>query len=264
MPNIKDVANLAQVSTASVSRYLKNPEMIKKELRIRVKDAIDKLDYKPSIIARSMRKQNSRFIALVAEDISSPAYAEIIHGAEQYANEKNYRLVVISIEDEDKWKVLNDISTGNAFAGAVLCQQMTMEDERFLINLKQRNFPFVITHSETLKDKYLSVSNNNYKAAYDGTEYIIKKGHERIALVEIDSFIEIVNARKQGYIDCLKANSINYDPSICFKTDLSINGGQEVGKKVLNSKDLSAVFCLSDYIAIGLLKYIKNTISKSN
>jgi len=261
MANINDVANLAKVSTASISRYLENPEKITPELRKRIKDAIEKLNYSPSIIARGMRKQNTKFIALVVEDIASPAYAEIVHGAEQYASENNYNIVIINMK-KDRGKIFDEISSGNAFFGAIFYFQIYTDDEKYLINLVNRNFPFVITHSELLKNKYLSVSHNNYKAAYDGTEFLIKKGHKKIAIVELSSFVDVVEARKKGFIDALNDNSINYDPSICFKADLSIEGGFKTGEDILKEiNKFSAIFCFSDYVAIGLLKYlIKNNV----
>jgi len=261
MTNIKDVGNLARVSTASVSRYLEDPDKVTPELRKRIKDAVEKLNYSPSIIARGMRKQNTKFIALVVEDIASPAYAEMVNGAEQYASENNYSIVIINMK-KDREKIFNEISSGNAFIGAIFNFQLYPEDEKYLINLQNKNFPFVITHSESLKNKYLSVSNNNYKATYDGTEFLIKNGHKKIAIVELNSFIDVVEARKKGFIDALNKNSINYDPTICFKTDLSIEGGFKVGEEIIKAiNKFTAVFCFSDYVAIGLLKYlIKNNI----
>lgn len=262
MANIKDVANLALVSIASVSRYLKDPESVGTKIGARIKDSMEKLNYTPSIIAQSMRNQKTRNVCLIVEDITSPAYSEIVHGAEKCANEHNYNMVIINIKNKNKNTIYNDILSGRKYVGLVLSYYIVPEDEIFLIKLKEKKIPFVLNHSELFKDKYNSIVNNNYKGGYEGTKHLIEKGHKKIALLEINSFRDIVEARKKGYIDALSDHFIRYNPSFSYVTDLSIEGGMNIGKKILKDvKKYTAIFCLSDYIAIGLLKcFIKSKI----
>lgn len=263
MANIKDVAKLAEVSTASVSRYLNVPEKLKQATRIRIQEAIKILSYRPSIIAQSMRSQSSRYIAMILEDVSNPFYAEILHGAEQCARENNYNIVVINVsKDKKKEKVYYDILFRRGFVGVIYCFSMDESDEKILKTLKRRGVPLVLVDNELFKNKYTCINTDNYKAAYNGTKYLIDKGHKRIALVCFNKFYDQVNLRKKGYIDALLDNSIEYNPSFVYETDLSMDGGMKIAGEV--SKEINkytAIFCISDYVAIGMLKYFnKNNI----
>lgn len=257
MTNIKDVARLAEVSIASVSRYLNSPELVKPITRQNIQEAIKELNYRPSVIAQSMRNQNSRYIALVLEEISNPFYTEVLNGAEECALKNGYNIVVLNInKDLNKKMLYYDIVFRRGFVGVIYCFSMQENDERILNNLKKKEIHFVLIENEIFKDKFLCVNTNNYKAGYDCTKYLLEKGHKNIAFVGFNRFSDQINARKQGYLDALIEHSINKDDSIIFETDLSVEGGLKIAKKL--EKDINkftAIFCCSDTIAIGVIKY---------
>ncbi|MCL5073517.1 MAG: LacI family transcriptional regulator [Actinobacteria bacterium] len=263
MTNIKDVAKLAGVSIASVSRYLNSPEVVKPSTRKNIQEAIKELNYRPSDIAQSMRNQTSKYIALVLEEVSNPFYTEVLNGAEECALKNGFNIVVLNInKDLNKKMRYYDIVFRRGFVGVIYCFSMEESDEKVLNNLKKKEIHFVLIENEMFKDKFLCVNTNNYKAGYDGTKYLIEKGHKNIAFIGFNRFSDQINVRKKGYLDALGEYSIKSDESIIFETDLSVEGGLKIAEKLVKDiNKFSAIFCCSDTIAIGVIKYFnKNKI----
>lgn len=262
--SIKDVAKLAKCSIASVSRYLNNPELLTPETQKRVSDAIKTLNYHPSAIAQGMRKQSSKYIAMIIENITNPVFAEILKGAEQCVSENDYDIVFLSTKKGLKEKTIRNILFSRDFIGIVVCVYIDEENREIINTLKERGIPVVVIGNKIFKDNFASILSDDYKAFYDGTKYLIDKGHKDIALVCVNMYHEIVDLRKKGYMDALADNSIKYDPGAVYIPDHSIEdsieGGMQVAKKIIEDgiNKYTAIFCLSDYIAVGILKYLIN------
>ncbi|MCL5986352.1 MAG: LacI family transcriptional regulator [Actinobacteria bacterium] len=258
MVNIKDVAKKANVSTASVSRYLNNPELLKEITKEKIKDAVKGLNYRPSLIAQGMRKQTSTYILLVLEDIVNPFYTKVLNGAQQLAADEGYHLVVLDEERCKEKNFFSDILLSGGFTGVIYCMSMNENDGEILKELKKAGIPIVLIDNELFKKNFTSINTNNHGAAYRGTKYLIEKGHKNIALVCFNKFHDQVEERVRGYKDALHDNFIMYNPSNIYTTDLSVKGGEAVAKKILEElklKRYTAIFAVSDAIAIGIMKY---------
>src|SRR5258706_11725292 len=99
MASIKDVAKTAGVSTATVSRVLANHSRIKEETRQRVREAVEQLNYRPNLIARSLRVQKSARIGLVASDIRNPFFTAIGRAVEDSAYEQGYSILMCNTDE---------------------------------------------------------------------------------------------------------------------------------------------------------------------
>ena len=263
MSTIKDVAKIAGVSIASVSRYLNNPEIVKAQTRKTIQESIAQLNFRPSAIAQGMRHQTSRYIALVIEEVSNPFYTEVLNGAEECALKNDYSIVVLNInKDQSKKMLYNDIVFRRGFVGVIYCFTMTESEEKMLTNLQKKDIHFALIDNEMFKDKFLCINSNNYQAGYDGTKYLIEKGHKKIAFVGFNSFSDQVNMRKCGYIDALKNFNLNPGPNLFYESELSVDGGLKIAEVLgKNINDYTAIFSCSDTIAIGIIKYFsKNGI----
>lgn len=96
--SIKDVAKEAQVSIATVSRVLNNIDVVNEDTKKKVLDAIDKLGYRPNIVARSLKTQKSKTIGIIIPDISNQFYPEIVRGAEDVANIYDYNIMLCNTD----------------------------------------------------------------------------------------------------------------------------------------------------------------------
>ena len=119
---VKEVAELAHVSVGSVSRYLNNPDNLRPDTRERIENAVKQLDFHPNLFARTLRTQNSRTIAVIAQDISNPFYTILFNTIRSIAFNYNYNVVLLSVKDlhGDVDAYLQKASI-SYFSGIILC-----------------------------------------------------------------------------------------------------------------------------------------------
>ncbi len=121
MVKIKDVADAAGVSTATVSRVLANKPHVRPEVQKRVLEVVRKLDYQPNRVAQSLRSNTSKIIALIVADIENPFFQKVSRAVDDTAQELGYNVIVCNTdEDPDKEKKCFDLLRVGNVAGAIL------------------------------------------------------------------------------------------------------------------------------------------------
>lgn len=258
-PTIKMVADLAGVSKACVSKYLNNKPYVSKKTSLKIKKIIEELDYKPDFLARSFSKQKSYSIGLIIRDIQNPYYGGIIKGIENYIakNEINYHLIISDIE------FLADPA------------------DQFLNNLVERRVDGLITTTEIISSKYLAylkkiklplvflgcyIKNNlnysyvgidDYLGGYIISEHLLNLGHRDIKIVSPSLCYSFANDRISGHKKALKDFNLKFNSKNIYTiNDWSIQGGFEAANKIFKSKNIpSAIFCINDYVAYGVINY---------
>ena len=172
--SIKDVAREAGVSIATVSRVLNDIDVVNDETKKKVMEAIKKLDYRPNIVARSLKTQKTRTIGIVVPDISSQFYPEIVRGAEDVANIYNYNVILCNT-DRDIQKEIEYIKVlREKMVDGVIYMSHFLADE-ILKLLNDLTLPTVLIETTGEDDKFPSVVIDNVKAAFDATTYLIEK-----------------------------------------------------------------------------------------
>ena len=261
MSNIYDVAEKAKVSSSTVSRVINNRNIVTEEKRISVIKAIEELGYVPSHIARSMRSKILKNIGLIVPDIATVFNPRLIKGIEDYLYKSGYDLILTSNDNSSKIKIEDKISNlqNKQISGIIISSIKgdLEEKEVFKKIIENSNIPivFVTRIYPDLKCSY--VINNDYEGSYEATNYLIKLGHKKIALIYFIPGLYLSKQRMQGYLDALKDNNIKIDESLLYLAeDLSVECGYELGKYIINKKKkFSAIFCLTDVLAMGILKY---------
>jgi len=255
--SIKDVARESGVSIATVSRVLNDVNVVNEETKKKVLIAIKLLDYRPNIIARSLKTHRTRTIGIVVPDISSQFYPEIVRGAEDVSNIYNYNVILCNTDlDSEKeieyLKVLRE-----KMVDGVIYMSNSLEDEviSMLNNLK---LPTVLVETNSKNDEYPSVTIDNEKAAYDATTYLIKNGNKKIAYIGVSP--DLVNAsgiRFLGYKKALSDNKIEYDENLVQFGGLKATDGSDGMEVIINRAKIDAAFCCSDEIAIGAINTLR-------
>lgn len=256
--SIKDVAKEAGVSIATVSRVLNDVDVVNEETKKKVNDAIEKLDYRPNIVARSLKTQKTRTIGIVIPDISSQFYPEIVRGAEDVANIYNYNVILcntdLDVQKEIEYlKVLREkMVDGIIYMSSSLAENIL----NLLNNLK---LPTVLVETKGEDNGYPSVTIDNEKAAYDATSYLIKKGNKKIAYVGVKPDTPNASAlRFQGYKRALIENGIEYDENLVQFGGLKATDGRDGMEVILGKAKIDAVFCASDEIAMGVINILRD------
>jgi len=256
--SIKDVAREAGVSIATVSRVLNDVDVVNEETKKKVLDAIDKLGYRPNIVARSLKTQKTSTIGIIIPDISSLFYPEIVRGAEDVANIYSYNIMLCNTDlDSDKEKEYLNVLKEKMVDG-VIYMSNSLEDDTIEL-IKELELPTVLVETTDKEQTFPSVTVDNIGAAYDAVNYLIKKGNKRIAY--IGSKKDKVNAaslRYEGYKKALKENGIELDENIVSLSGLKAHSGYEGMESILKNEKPDAVFCASDELAIGAVNALRD------
>ena len=178
MPGIKDVAKIAGVSTATVSRVIGNNSRVTDETRQRVLDAIEQLNYRPNLIARSLRVQKSAKIGLVVSDIRNPFFTAIGRAVEDAAYEQGYSVLMCNTdENPEKEEMYLNLMHDENVAGIIFSPT-----QQFSAGLKsyRSNIPFVII-DRAVKSEQDMVLLDNVAAAYELASHLIENGYRKLA-----------------------------------------------------------------------------------
>ena len=256
--SIKDVAKEAGVSIATVSRVLNDVDVVNEETKKKVQDAIKKLGYRPNIVARSLKTQRSRTIGIIIPDISNQFYPEIVRGAEDVANIYNYNIMLCNTDlDPDKemeyLRVLKE-----KMVDGVIYMSNSLEPE--IIELvKSLELPVTLVETTDKKNTFPSVTIDNEKAAFEATEYLVKKGNKKIAYIGThEDAVNAVAYRFSGYKAALEKNGIEFDRNLCSFGGVKAQDGYEGINTILKNGDIDAVFCVSDEIAMGAINALRD------
>jgi len=255
MSTILDVAKLAEVSTATVSRVINSPEAVRDQTRKKVIRAMKICNYKYNALARGFATKQSNTIGLIIPNINNPVFADSTQGVQDCADKRKVQVILGNsyYQYDQEEKLVNTlrekqvdglIITTTKLKGAVL---KTLLDE---------DFPFVLLFSTIKGGPMSAVGVDNYRGGYRATEHLVTLGHRRIGMVAGSfSITDRSYHRWHGYRMCLRDHGISYDKELLVQTDYSLESGRDAVKKLLALKDQpSAVFCSNDYIALGAMK----------
>lgn len=179
MPSIKDVAQAAGVSTATVSRVLAGGVRVKEQTRQRVLSAIEELNYRPNLVARSLRSQKSARIGLVVSDIRNPFFTAISRAVEDAAYEQGYSVLLCNTdENPEKEELYLNVLHDESVAGIIFSptQQFSARLSTF-----KSDIPFVIIDRAVTAPHADMVLLDNVAAGYDLTLHLLQNGYTKLA-----------------------------------------------------------------------------------
>lgn len=272
MVTLKDVAERAGVSTATVSYVLNNRKKISEEVTKKVHQAIQELDYQPNMMARALRSNKSNIIGVLSEDITSYQVNNIVKGINEIADQEKYQILLSDLGLGDKiWngsfqdytKVMNyqdQIQEKlNIFrlAGVGSIIYVGMHD-RDITGLLQTDMPLVYAYNYTKNPEDIMVSSDNQKISYQTVSFMIEKGHRRIGL--ISGPVDSIPAFKRliGYQTALMEAGISMDPQLVTYGNWSHTSGMKECRKLMELKDApTAIFSMNDWMAVGAMKAMK-------
>lgn len=212
MSSVKEVAERAKVSVATVSRVLNNDPTVKAVNRQKVMKAIDEINYKPNMLAKNLRKQSSNIIAMVMSSIANPFYAGIVRGAQEAIRDSGYNMILGTTE----WQAAtyeHMLSTSQVDGIIILS---SWANKKFIQNLNEQ-YPIVMCNEyyDDINITYVSIDNK--KAGYDATRELIRRGNRNIVYVTGTKNTSSVKERLTGYKEALNEAGIEYNPSLIIK-----------------------------------------------
>lgn len=260
MATIKEVAEVAGVSIATVSRVLNNTAPVNEATKKKIQEAIQQLNYVPSTIARGMRKQQSHIIGMIIPDYENPYYTLVYKYLEQEANKRDYRLVVACMEES---KATENTSVLELMArnvdGIVLCTYYGNEKSIKGIMELSQSIPILFLDNFPMEEHISSVIIDGYKGMRAIAEHVIGLGHERIGYIDRIFGYKVADDRKRAYEETLKDYSIPLAPELIYRGSYTINSGYEAAKYFMEElkNAPTAILASNDAMAIGVIGYLR-------
>ena len=260
---IKEVAKEANVSTSTVSRVISDSPQISEKTKEKVREVIEKLNYKPNAIARSLANKKTKIIGVVlpseAQDLFfNPFFLKAMQGMSSYAKKKKY-YITYAFSDDEKEEVsyIKDFIASNLIAGVCLLRLRT--DDKSIEYLKKTNFPFVVIGRPEEPESMLGVDNDNFKATYNLMNTLIKKGHKEIAFLGAKEELTVTKDRLKGYEVSCEMNGLTCAAkNIVMRNEFNEEEGFLGALELFERCNPTAVLVEDDLLAFGLLKALKN------
>ena len=257
MATMKDVAQLAGVSTATVSRALMNPEKVSVTTRKRVETAVLEAGYSPNTLARNLRRNESKTIITIVPDICDPYFAEIIRGIEDAAVENDY-LVLLGDSGQQKKRE-------SSFVNLVFTKQadgmlLLGTDHPFDVSkAEQKNLPPMVMACEFAPELELpTVHIDNLTSAFEAVNYLAQLGHKLIAQISGPTSATLCQFRQQGYQQALRRAGVTMNPAYSTVGDFTFEAGAQAVRQLLALPEQpTAIFCHNDAMAIGAIQEAK-------
>ncbi|WP_414472212.1 LacI family DNA-binding transcriptional regulator [Microvirga sp. M2] len=254
---IQDVARLAEVSTATVSRALASPERVSPEARARVLEAIAKTGYVPNPAARSLRSQKTYMVLVVLPDLANTFFSRILRGIEERLFEAGYGMIISDLDGSpEKEAHFAAFTAAGRVDGAILLNGHLFGQNREGKGAPARiGIPLVALCEAIPFADIPQIEIDNRGAARRMTGHLASLGHRSIAYVSGPQNNVLERERFLGYQDGLEAAGLPFDPALVLPGDYTIESGRAAGQVlVAHSTRPTAVFCTSDEMAIGLMR----------
>lgn len=252
--NVSEIAKLAGVSNATVSRYFNNG-YISEEKRKAIQKVVEETGYRPSMQAQTLRTKKTKMIGVIVPKIASASIGKIVEGVLGVLNQKGYQMLLAVTQNNPK-KELEYLRAfnGKQVDGVILTATvLTAEHKRMLKNFE---IPFVIV-GQQLKGS-CCVFHDDYQAAYDLTKYVLEQGRKTIGYLSAIAKDEAVGARRrQGFLNAVQDMGCKHMTGNIVTADFTVASGYEKTRELLQKcSGLDALICATDSMAAGAMQYL--------
>jgi LacI family transcriptional regulator len=250
-----DVARAVGVSLMTVSRVINNKAGVSPATRRRVLDAIERLGYRPSGIARSLATRHTGTLGLVVPDVANPFFSEVARGAEHVAYAENYNVFLCNTEEDPRRElaVLASLEEKRV-DGVVLCSSRIDDDDLCRVMARHPAVVLVNRRLDGQGDNVGTVLVDDVLGGQMITQHLLDQGHHAIGFLAGPPGSRSGRRRLQGYRTELVRAGLSHNPAWVRNCSPTVEGGQEATRELLDvNPQLTAVFCYNDLVAIGAL-----------
>ena len=257
---LEEIAKITGFSVSTVSRVL-NQKSKTYRISVRTQELISKkaqeLGYRPNDLARGLRLKRTHLIGLTVPDISNPFFAYITHIIQKNAYNFGYSLIVANTnEDIDTEIEQIELFRRKGIDGYIIMPVGTKHEH--IADLILQNKPLVLLDRNIDKLNANCVVVDNYRGAYEAVDFLIKSGHNRIAVIQGLQNTYTNTERILGYKSALADNGIAIDESLIVGNDFRSENGYLSTKLLMNlNNPPTAIFTFSDLITLGALQAFK-------
>jgi LacI family transcriptional regulator len=251
--DIHTVAEMANVSIATVSRTINHVPTVNAEMAERVWKAIKTLDYLPNTQARALVSGRSRLLGLIVSEITNPFFPELIQGFEDVAVEQGYEILISSTNyDPERMKrCIRRMVERKAEGVAVMTFGI---EEPLLEQLADRNVPLAFIDVGPERPGISLLRVNYLQGFRQGVQHLAALGHREIAFVSGPLHLHSAQSRLSAFRRAAQEFGITINPNRIVEGDHTMEGGMSAAEKLLSGASVpTAVMCSNDMTAIGVL-----------
>ncbi|MGN0322750.1 MAG: LacI family DNA-binding transcriptional regulator [Oliverpabstia sp.] len=257
---ISEIARLAGVSKATVSRVINQSGYVSNEVYDKVKEVIKNTGYVPSSTARLLSKCETDTIGVIISEIANPYFAEAFEGISIVADEYDLNVFFYNTDckPEKERKALRMLGEQRV-KGIIIAPTTDFDDvvakKELDVFLNKADCPVVFLDASTDLDMRDGVFFDNFLGAYQAVEALIKVGHREIGILTGDRRVKIVRDRFNGYQRALMDNGIEIDERFIFEGDFTIESAYQITKEKIRDGNLpKAIFTSNNFSTIGFMK----------
>ena len=248
--NIRQVAKLAGVSTATVSRVMNHPEKCRVETVEKVKSIIDEYNYVPNENVQSLIGGVSNTLAIFIQSIDNPFYSKLITAIDEQCLKNRYTLMICNTQNDiEKEKTYRDFCLAKRCKGIIVTEGISN-------NLfENMDIPLVWADRYDAQNSSF-VTSTNYESSIEVVRYLYNLGHRKIAYVRNSLELQSIENRFKGYKDGLEQVGLSYDPQYVYnkKGELAPSLGEKAIRHFLRMADCpTAIYCANDMVALGVI-----------
>ena len=230
---IKDIAKLAGVSQATISRVLNNSPSVKENTRKLIEQIIAENHYYPNAMARGLSKNESNTIEVIVPDISNPFFCEVIKGISAVADNQGLKIILCDTDENPKKEVEFLETLKQQRPKGIIITPISDSNEfnsQYLNLLEGIGIPIVLVDRDVKYSNFDGVFIDNIKGAFDATSALINEGHKDIAIIAGPKTSKPGRDRLRGYIKAFDMNNIPLNDNLIYYGDFRLESGYEITK----------------------------------
>lgn len=257
MPTIKEVAKMAEVSSATVSRFLNNSGYVGEEARKRILKVIEETGYVPSENAKSLRTKQTKVIGVILPKISTETSSRLVRGLDEVLAKEGYQILLANSGlNADKEIEHLRLLKSRDVDGIIL--SATTNGAGLKAEIQRLDIPVVVVGQEV--DDTPNVIFDEYQAAKDMVKHLIDHGHERIGFIGVSEEDPAVGVlRKKGYLQAMQEKNLPIEENWIEKGIFDVESGAVAMERMMGAAVRpTAVFAVTDRLAIGAMNYVKS------
>ena len=257
---LKQIAKELDVSISTVSKSLRDSPEISEDTRLKVQAFAKLYNYKPNLIALSLKNKKTKTIGIIIPEIVHHFFATVISGIEHVANANGYNVIVtLSDESFDKEVINMEMLANGSIDGFILSlskETQLRRDFHHISEVINQGMPVVMFDRVTNDISCDKVIIDDNFAAYEAVQKLIDAGFKNIALITTVDYVSVGKLRTDGYIKALKTNDIAIDPDLILKIEDIDNCTDQI-EELIKNHNIDAIFAVNELFAVTAIKSAK-------
>ncbi len=256
--SLKDLAEELNVSIATVSRALRSSSEIGHEMQERVKALAKARNYRPNPFAQSLRREAPKVIGVVLPNLVTHYYAAVLDGIEEEAKRSGYSVIGANSHEsfEDETQAVDNFINLHV-EGIIACLAQTTTDYSHFEEIAEMGIPLVFFGRTCLKDRFSCVTANGDEAARMAVQHLIDTGSRRIAFIGGPSHLDMVQRRKHGYLEALRANGLSVERELIRGGSIDYDAALADTVAMLKEQQPDAILAFNDILTFAAFNAIK-------